>query len=78
MHQSIISQASAEGQKIFDRLIKACGDDNVIWDGTSIKISQEIRVDPPYAQDKCSIIPNTSGTEGSLDRVKKIVASVAL
>jgi len=54
-------------------LIKACGDDNVSWDGTSIIISKEIRVDPSYGEDNCSIIPNTSGTEGSLVRVKKIV-----
>lgn len=73
--RQINQDASAEGQAIFDRLVKACGDDHVVWEGTSIKIGREILVDAPYSQEKCSIIPNSSGTEGALDRVKKIVAA---
>jgi hypothetical protein len=32
-------------------------------------------VDPPYKESNCKIIAKGSGAEGSLDRVKKIVAA---
>lgn len=74
----INQRASPEGQKIFDKLLKACNE--VVWKGESILVLKEIRVDPPYTADKCSLINNgTSGglDEHSLERVKKIVKSAS-
>ena len=65
------------GQKIFDKLLKACNE--VVWKGTSILVLKEIRVDPPYTPDNCSLI--NSGNGGldvhSLERVKKIVSAAS-
>lgn len=68
-------QATPEGQAIFDRLLKACNE--VVWDGESIIVLHQIQVDPPYKQENCTIISGGSGAGGSLDRIKKIVASAA-
>lgn len=74
----INQKASLEGQKIFDKLLKACNE--VVWKGESILVLKEIRVDPPYTADKCSLI-NTASSGGlgehSLERVKKIVMAAA-
>jgi len=69
----INQRASPEGQKIFDKLLKACNE--VVWKGESILVLKEIRVDPPYTAANCSLINNASGglDEHSLGRVKKIV-----
>jgi hypothetical protein len=70
-------KASSEGQKIFDKLLKACNE--VEWVGESILVLKEICVDPPYAADNCSLINNRNGGGGldvhSLERVKKIVSA---
>jgi len=73
----INQRASPEGQKIFDKLLKACYE--VEWKGESILVLKEIRVDPPYTADKCSLINTASGELGehSLERVKKIVRAAA-
>ena len=72
-----MGKASSEGQKIFDKLLKACNE--VEWVGESILVLKEICVDPPYAADNCSLIKNRSGGGGldvhSLERVKKIVSA---
>ena len=68
----IIPQASPEGQEVFDRLLKACGE--VVWlnQGEVISIvNSNIQVQPPYLPD------NIVGAAGpALERVRKIVASV--
>ena len=72
-------QASPEGQAVFDRLLKACGE--VVWKGdtTSILVLSQIQVDEPYQPENCKIISSTGKNSGledrSLDRVKKIVAA---
>ncbi|KAL7524500.1 hypothetical protein ACHAXR_000601, partial [Thalassiosira sp. AJA248-18] len=70
-------KASPEGQKIFDKLLKACNE--VVWKGESILVLKEIRVDPPYTPDYCSLIAGGSGglDEHSLERVKKIVMAAS-
>jgi len=68
----INQRASPEGQKIFDKLLKACNE--VVWKGESILVLKEIRVDPPYNPDNCSLINTRGGLDQhSLERVKKIV-----
>jgi len=71
----INQKASPEGQAVFDRLLKACNE--VVWRGESIFVLNQIRVDPPYSKDDCKLLsgPGDSLNEGSLERVKKIVAS---
>lgn len=74
----INQRASPEGQKIFDKLLKACNE--VEWKGESILVLKEIRVDPPYTADDCSLIDTASSGglgEHSLERVKKIVRAAA-
>lgn len=69
-------RASPEAQKIFDKLLKACNE--VVWTrGESILVLKEIRVDPPYAAENCSLINAAGGglDAHSLERVKKIVAA---
>ena len=71
------------GQAVFDRLLKACGE--VVWKGeTSILVLNQIQVDAPYLPENCKIIAasvmtgkNGSLEDGSLDRVKKIVAAAS-
>jgi len=76
----INQKASPEGQKIFDKLLKACNE--VVWREQSILVLNQIRVDPPYAIENCTLLGSSGGNkglnEGSLDRVKKIVAAAAL
>lgn len=68
----INQKATPEGQKIFDKLLKACNE--VQWRGTSIVVLKEIRVDPPYSAENCSLITDNGGLDAhSLVRVKKIV-----
>lgn len=70
-------RASPEGQKIFDKLLKACNE--VVWRGESILVLKEIRVDPPYAASNCALVGSGSGgtlDAHSLERVKRIVSSV--
>ena len=71
-------QATPEGQLVFDKLLKACNE--VVWKGESIIVLKEIRVDPPYKPDNCSLIKGGSGglDAHSLERVKKIVSTVAV
>jgi hypothetical protein len=49
----------------------------VVWKGESILVLKEIRVDPPYAPENCSLINNGGGALDmhSLERVKKIVSA---
>jgi hypothetical protein len=57
-------------------LLKACG--VVVWKEESIVVLKEIQVDPPYSADNCKIVQrkgNNALEDGSLDRVKKIVAA---
>lgn len=75
-------KASPEGQKIFDKLLKACNE--VSWKGESIIVLGEIRVDPPYTSNDCVLMTNVgkgSGSGGlgvhSLERVKNIVNAAA-
>lgn len=71
-------QASPEGQKIFDKLLKACNE--VVWTrGESILVLNHIRVDPPYTAESCVLLASSSGglDEHSLERVKKIVSAAA-
>jgi hypothetical protein len=68
-------QATPEGQAIFDRLLKACND--VTWRGESIMVLHQVQVNPPYGTDDCKLVTGIRGSEhdeGSLERVKKIVA----
>ena len=71
-------QATPEGQLTFDKLLKACNE--VVWKGESIIVLKEIRVDPPYKPDNCALIKGGSGglDAHSLERVKKIVSTVAV
>ena len=71
-----VHQATPAGQKIFDKLLKACNE--VAWDGQSILVLNHIRVDPPYTPDDCNLIDRSGGLdEHSLERVKKIVRAAA-
>eukprot|EP00543_Licmophora_paradoxa_P002647 CAMPEP_0202441340 /NCGR_PEP_ID=MMETSP1360-20130828/821_1 /ASSEMBLY_ACC=CAM_ASM_000848 /TAXON_ID=515479 /ORGANISM="Licmophora paradoxa, Strain CCMP2313" /LENGTH=175 /DNA_ID=CAMNT_0049056275 /DNA_START=88 /DNA_END=615 /DNA_ORIENTATION=+ len=67
----INQKASAEGQVVFDRLLKACNE--VEWKGESILVLNQIQVDPPYGVDNCRLLKSDRLGENSLDRVKKIV-----
>jgi Anticodon-binding domain len=74
------TQASPRGQACFDRLLKACNE--VVWKDDAIVVLHQIRVDPPYTPNTCTIISkNQSGGKGkaldvsSLERVRKIVES---
>jgi len=70
----INQKASPEGQAVFHRLVKACNE--VVWRGESIIVLNQIRVDPPYGKEDCKLISGGGGlNEGSLDRVKMIVAA---
>lgn len=55
-------QASPTGQKIFDKLLKACNE--VVWKGESIVVLKEIRVDPPYTAENCVLIKGGGGGGG--------------
>lgn len=68
------SKADPKGQLVFDRLLKACNE--VVWKNESIIVLNEIKVDPPYTQDDCKLLQSTTGKQGSLERVQKIVSSV--
>lgn len=80
-----VEQASAVGQAVFDRLLKACGE--VVWesgDSTSIIVLNQVQVDAPYQPENCKIITKTGANgrskqgaleDGSLERVKKIVVA---
>lgn len=72
----INQRASPEGQKTFDKLLKACNE--VVWKGESILVLNHIRVDPPYTVESCTLV-GTSGSldDHSLERVKKIVAAAS-
>jgi len=78
IHILFFFQATPEGQLVFDKLLKACNE--VVWKGESIIVLKEIRVDPPYKPDNCSLIKGGSGglDAHSLERVKKIVSTVAV
>ena len=70
----ITIQATPQGQKIFDKLLKACNE--VSWQGESILVLNHIRVDPPYAPEHCTLVDRSGGLDQhSLERVKKIVGS---
>ncbi|KAL3775367.1 hypothetical protein ACHAWO_006558 [Cyclotella atomus] len=65
-------KATPQGQKIFDKLLKACNE--VSWNGQSILVLNHIRVDPPYTPNDCTLVDRSGGLdEHSLERVKKIV-----
>lgn len=70
----INQKASAAGQVVFDRLLKACND--VIWRGESVLVLNQIRVDPPYGKDDCKLLMGGSSgvaLKEVLERVKMIV-----
>jgi len=70
--QHINQQASPAGQAVFDRLLKACN--QVEWMNDSILVLNQIQVDPPYGVENCRLLSDAGRqSEGSLDRVKKIV-----
>eukprot|EP00804_Cyclotella_cryptica_P015687 CCRYP_018921-RA/>CCRYP_018921-RA protein AED:0.19 eAED:0.19 QI:300/1/1/1/1/1/2/1176/212 len=70
----INQKATPAGQKIFDKLLKACNE--VVWDGESILVLNHIRVDPPYTPEKCNLVDRSGGLDDhSLERVKKIVGA---
>lgn len=68
-------KAAPKGQLVFDSLLKACN--VVVWKNESIIVLDSIKVDPPYTKDDCKLLQSTSGKQGSLDRVQKIVSSIA-
>jgi len=73
----INQKATPEGQAVFDKLLKACNE--VEWSGESIMVLNQIRVDPPYGCENCKLVQkggDVALNEGSLERVKKIVANV--
>jgi hypothetical protein len=74
-HYSLPTQASAEGQAVFDKLVKACNE--VIWKGESILVLNQIQVDPPYAPANCRMTSSKPSKleNSSLDRVKRIVGT---
>merc|ERR1711862_261468 len=82
----INQKASPVGQAVFDRLVKACNE--VVWRGESILVLNQIRVDPPYGKEDCKLLvgsssgvaSSSSGSlhEGSLERVKMIVAAATV
>lgn len=87
--RQINQQATPRGQACFDRLLKAC---NVVaWDGPTIVVLHQVRVDPPYVPETCTIFtgtthapsssaaaaPKKASEDASLERVRKIVAAVA-
>jgi hypothetical protein len=76
----LVNQASPKGQACFDRLLKACNE--VVWKDESIIVLNQVQVDPPYTPGTCKIVVqrNNAGykkslEDGSLERVKKIVAA---
>lgn len=72
----INQKATPEGQAVFDRLLKACNE--VKWNGESIIVLNNIKVDPPYKAGNCRLLKSVAGGvmhEGSLDRVKRIVGA---
>lgn len=69
----INQKASPYGQEVFDRLVKACNE--VVWRGESIFVLNQVRVDPPYGKEDCKSLMTSTGNEGSLERVKMIVAA---
>ncbi len=68
---------------MFDKLLKACNE--AIWKGDSILVLGQVQVDPPYGPEQCKIVllqKNNASTgtsqsleDGSLERIKKIVAT---
>lgn len=71
-------QASPKGQLVFDKLLKACSE--AVWKGESILVLNQVQVDPPYGPEQCKIVQrNATGkkADGSLERIKKIVASAS-
>lgn len=78
----INQKASPVGQAIFDRLVKACNE--VVWRAESILVLNQIRVDPPYGKEDCKLLVESVGDaggslhEGSLERVKMIVAAATV
>jgi hypothetical protein len=66
------------GQAVFDKLLKACGE--VVWtDQTTILVNGNIRVEEPYEPGNERFVAANGNKntldDGSLDRVKKIVAA---
>jgi Anticodon-binding domain len=69
------------GQAVFEKLLKACGE--VVWtDQTTILVNGHIRVEEPYEPGHERFVAangnnNNKNTldDGSMDRVKKIVAA---
>lgn len=61
---------------MFDRLYKACNE--VVWKGESIIVLGQIQVDPPYSRETCKLLPGSTQSGGSLDRVQKIVAAASV
>ena len=61
-HPKSTTQASPTGQKIFDKLLKACNE--VVWKGESRVVLKEIRVDPPYTAENCVLIRGGGGGGG--------------
>jgi len=70
----INQKATPEGQEVFDRLLKACNE--VKWNGESIIVLNNIKVDPPYHSANCKLLKSGGVKhEGSLERVKRIVGA---
>ncbi len=70
-------KTTPKGQIVFDKLLKACNE--AIWiQGDAILVLGQVQVDPPYGPEQCKIVASgkKSLDDGSLERIKKIVAAV--
>ena len=61
--------ASAAGQACFDALSKTL---DCSWNGDSINVLDQVRVDAPYTEDACVSL---DGNKSSLERIRKIVTA---
>ena len=62
--------ASAAGQACFDALSKTL---DCSWNGDSINVLDQVRVDAPYTEDACAC--RSTGTKASSERIRKIVTA---
>lgn len=66
---------------MFDKLLKACSE--AVWKGDAILVLGQVQVDPPYGPEQCKIVQKSASgkkslDDGSLERIKKIVAAATL
>lgn len=68
--ESVNINATAEAQKLFDALSKTLP---CQWEGTSIQVLQQVRIDPPYDPADCHSL---DGSNDSLNRIMKVVEGI--